>query len=115
MAIEKISAVTLATHDMERAVAFYKALGFEPKRVSSAFATFRAGPSCFNLVRAGEDTRWAWWGRVIFHVNDVDQLYDRAIAEGLHPQAPPADASWAERFFHILDPDGHELSFARPL
>ncbi|MEE9270499.1 MAG: VOC family protein, partial [Candidatus Krumholzibacteria bacterium] len=24
-------------------------------------------------------------------------------------------AEWGERYFHITDPDGHELSFARPL
>jgi uncharacterized glyoxalase superfamily protein PhnB len=27
----------------------------------------------------------------------------------------PRDAEWGERFFHLSDPDGHELSFARPL
>src|ERR1700737_4496053 len=27
----------------------------------------------------------------------------------------PHDAEWGERFFHLIDPDGHELSFARPL
>jgi hypothetical protein len=25
------------------------------------------------------------------------------------------NAPWGERCFHIHDPDGHELSFARPL
>jgi uncharacterized glyoxalase superfamily protein PhnB len=25
------------------------------------------------------------------------------------------DESWGERYFHIVDPDGHELSFARPI
>ena len=29
--------------------------------------------------------------------------------------AVPRDAEWGERFFHLTDPDGHELSFARPL
>jgi uncharacterized glyoxalase superfamily protein PhnB len=24
----------------------------------------------------------------------------------------PADAIWGERYFHITDPDGHEISFA---
>jgi hypothetical protein len=24
----------------------------------------------------------------------------------------PQDAPWGERFFHVTDPDGHELSFA---
>jgi uncharacterized glyoxalase superfamily protein PhnB len=27
----------------------------------------------------------------------------------------PRDAEWGERFFHLTDPDGHELSFAWPL
>jgi len=32
----------------------------------------------------------------------------------LAPEAP-LNASWGERYFHLHDPDGHELSFARPL
>ena len=27
----------------------------------------------------------------------------------------PRDATWGERYFHIVDPDGHELSFAQPI
>ena len=34
---------------------------------------------------------------------------------GLAPMTEPADAPWGERYFHVRDPDGHELSFARPL
>jgi uncharacterized glyoxalase superfamily protein PhnB len=52
---------------------------------------------------------------VIFHVHDVDALHARALAAGLAPEAPPRDAEWGERYFHLRDPDGHELSFARPL
>jgi predicted enzyme related to lactoylglutathione lyase len=58
---------------------------------------------------------WFWWGRVIFYVADVDALYDRALAAGCQPTSAPRDAEWGERFFHLIDPDGHELSFARPL
>ena len=46
---------------------------------------------------------------------DVDALYDRALAAGYLPATVPNDAEWGERFFHLTDPDGHELSFARPL
>ncbi|MGA9301834.1 MAG: VOC family protein, partial [Bradyrhizobium sp.] len=42
-------------------------------------------------------------------------LYDRALAAGYQPATVPHDAEWGERFFHLIDPDGHELSFARPL
>ena len=37
------------------------------------------------------------------------------VAAGIQPQAPPRDAEWGERFFHVTDPDGHEISFAWPL
>src|SRR6266446_5346685 len=90
--IESISAVTLATHDMRRAVRFYRMLGFQPA-----------------------ERCWSWWGRVIFYESDVDALYARVIAAGCRPDAAPRDAEWGERFFHLTDPDGHELSFAWPL
>ena len=43
--IEGISAVTLGTHEMPRAVRFYCALGFEVQRGNeqSSFTSFRAG------------------------------------------------------------------------
>ncbi len=52
---------------------------------------------------------------MILHVSDVDRLYARALAAGYQPETPPRNAEWGERFFHLTDPDGHELSFARPL
>jgi len=27
----------------------------------------------------------------------------------------PTNASWGERYFHIREPDGYQLSFARPI
>jgi uncharacterized glyoxalase superfamily protein PhnB len=42
-------------------------------------------------------------------------MYQRAWAAGLQSSTEPRDAEWAERYFHLTDPDGHELSFARPL
>ena len=51
----------------------------------------------------------------VSHVTDVDALYDRALANGYQTATVPRDAEWGGRFFHLIDPDGHELSFARPL
>jgi catechol 2,3-dioxygenase-like lactoylglutathione lyase family enzyme len=115
--IENISAITLATHDMARAVRFYRSLGFEMLYGGEAatFTSFRAGPGYFNLIAQGEEKQWSWWGRVIFHVSDVDAVYERALQAGHHPSTTPRDAEWGERFFHLTDPDGHELSFAKPL
>jgi len=115
--IEGISAVTLATHEMSRAVRFYRALGFEVLHggEQSSFTSFRAGVSYLNLISQPTGRRWPWWGRVIFYVTGVDELYDRALAAGCQPTTAPRDAEWGERFFHLVDPDGHELSFARLL
>jgi catechol 2,3-dioxygenase-like lactoylglutathione lyase family enzyme len=115
--LECISAITLATHDMARAVAFYEALGFAQKSggPASAFTSFHAGRGYLNLTMVSAEKRWSWWGRVIFYVADVDAQYARACSSGLAPSFPPHDATWGERYFHLVDPDGHELSFAQPL
>jgi catechol 2,3-dioxygenase-like lactoylglutathione lyase family enzyme len=114
--IEGLSAITLATHDMAGAVRFYQALGFPIRNggPDDAFTSFEFGQSFLNLIA---DTRGPinWWGRVIIYVSDVDGLYRKALAAGLAPASAPCNAPWRERYFHIVDPDGHELSFARPL
>jgi len=94
-----------------------RALGFEVLHggEESSFTSFRSGTSYLNLIAQPAERRWSWWGRVIFYVADVDALYDRALAAGYQPATAPHDAEWGERFFHLIDPDGHELSFARPL
>jgi len=116
-AITSISAVPRGTHDMASALRFYRALGFALRYggESAAFSSFSAGNACLNLIAERPERRWSWWGRVIFHVPDVDALYQQALQHGLRPDAAPCDASWGERYFHIADPDGHELSFATPL
>jgi catechol 2,3-dioxygenase-like lactoylglutathione lyase family enzyme len=115
--IEGVSAITLATHDMARAVAFYQALGFELKYggPDAPFTSFRAGGGYLNLTLIPPGRTLSWWGRAIFYVDDVDAQYARAQRAGLSPDFAPRDAPWGERYFHIRDPDGHELSFARPL
>ena len=75
--ITGISAVTLGTHDMARAVRFYRALGFDLLYGGDAasFTSFRAGPGFLNLTAQPNDKRWSWWGRVIFYVDDVDAAF----------------------------------------
>lgn len=115
--IESLSAVTFITGDMAKAVRFYKALGFEAiyGGETADFTSYRAGTGYLNLARRIDPGPLAGWGRAIFYVSDVDAIYDRAIAAGLTPEFEPRDAAWGERYFHLRDPDGHELSFARPL
>ena len=115
--MEQISAVTLATANMARAFEFYTSLGFTLRYGGrdASFTSFVIGGGYLNLELVPGYKASALWGRVIFYVSDVDALYDRALALGLTPSTAPRDADWGERYFHITDPGGHELSFARPL
>ena len=117
MTVQKISAVTLAVRDMSKSVDFYRdKVGLELLYggESESFSSFRIGGSYLNLILC-PDRNWSWWGRLILHVDDVDALHQRLIKSGLNPSTVPEDAPWGERYFHIDDPDSHELSFARPL
>jgi catechol 2,3-dioxygenase-like lactoylglutathione lyase family enzyme len=113
--IQHISAVTFAVTDMACSIEFYKKLGFELLYGDdcAAFSSLKAGEAFVNLmVSAGYEHRW--WGRAIFRVDHVDEHYRALRAQGLEIQVP-RDAPWGERFFHVTDPDGHELSFAELL
>src|SRR6202790_5272052 len=112
--IEGISAVTLGTHEMPRAVRFYQALGFEALHggEESSFTSFRAGTNYLNLIAQPSRRRWSWRARVIFYVTDGDALHQRALAAGYQPTTAPRFAEWGERIVRLNDPERHELSFA---
>ena len=116
--VRSISAITLGTADMDASLNFYRALGFRSTfgGPTSPFCTLASGSCYVNLmlVASPADVETGW-GRVIFHVESVDELYEQAVAAGLQPQGPPRDAPWGERMFPIFDPSGHDLSFAKPL
>ncbi len=121
--VEVISAITLLTADMETSVRFYTALGFRTVvgGPSADFTTFSAGgtaaaPNFVNVqLDPDHDATARIWGRAILWVSDVDEVHARALAAGYPSTTEPADAPWGERYFHIRDPAGHELSFARRL
>jgi len=118
--IESLSAVTLTVTDIGRSMRFYESLGFErkPGDAVPGFASYVLGggaqPAYLNLLEAPHGS-FGGWGRVIVYVSDVDAFYARLLAIGATPDFAPTDAPWGERYFHVADPDGHELSFAKPL
>ncbi len=112
----KINAVTLVVTDMATSVRFYSDLGFATAYggPDADFTSFRIGANFINLQYTGA-APGTGWGRFILHVADPDAVYRHALDTGHRPLTEPADAPWGERYFHIQDPDGHEISFARPL
>jgi catechol 2,3-dioxygenase-like lactoylglutathione lyase family enzyme len=132
MKVYKISAVTLLIKNMERSCNFYSQLpGFKLVYGSDndIFATYEIGENIIknylNLQLNQSNSahyyhKRKYFGRIIFHTEDVDKLYwylkgDERISNMISFENVPADAPWGERYFHVLDPDGYQLSFAKPI
>jgi catechol 2,3-dioxygenase-like lactoylglutathione lyase family enzyme len=145
MKIYKISAVTLIVENMERSCRFYSQVpGFKLIYGSSddTFTTFEIeeeeeehkSKMCLNLELginnnreppnhiADNDNGWKrqHFGRIIFHTEDVDRLYSYfknnvSISNLISFENEPTNAPWGERYFHIREPDGYQLSFAEPI
>ena len=115
--IESISAITLLTHDIRASITFYESLGLTMAHGGplEPLTSFKIGGGFLNLLKSDAPVPQAEWGRVILYVSDVDAMYRRCVSMGYEPSSQPTDAPWGERFFHLRDPAGHELSFARPL
>jgi catechol 2,3-dioxygenase-like lactoylglutathione lyase family enzyme len=117
MSVERISAITIKVDDMARSVHFYsKLLGLKvlyggESDYFSSLQTLGTKDTILNLEKGHVTPAW---GRIIFHVEDVDRFWAHMKEKEFCP-ASPRDAAWGERYFHLLDPDGHELSFAQPI
>ena len=135
MDVYMISAVTLLIEDMKRSCRFYSRLpGFElvyGGGRNDNFTTYKIGqiiPEMYLNLELGTShlngskcvRSNARSGRIIFHTYDVDKLYHymrkcKTISSLINFENGPANAMWGERYFHVMDPDGYQLSFATPL
>jgi catechol 2,3-dioxygenase-like lactoylglutathione lyase family enzyme len=117
MRVEKISAVTFRVANMRDSVRFYKdLLGMELVYggEDGYFSSLRTKDSNGPILNLEQGNPVVHWGRLIFYVSDADKFCAYLKKKGLRPEAP-RNTSWGERYFHMPDPDGHELSFARPI
>lgn len=137
MKVYKISAITLRIKEMERSCRFYSQIpGFRLVYGGSTndnFSTYEIGKSNSSKIYLNlelipqtsdqnDDTTKSrkYFGRIIFHTYDVDKLYyyfknNKAISTDIIFETVPDNAPWGERYFHIREPDGYQLSFAKPL
>ena len=134
--VYRISAVTLIIKDMARSCNFYSQI--------PSFKLVYGGSSndSFTTYQIGNDNTSAYlnlelnqnihisnpnnylgrrhFGRIIFFTEDVDKLYqyfknNESFSNTIYLENEPTDGSWGERYFHIREPDGYQLSFAKPL
>jgi catechol 2,3-dioxygenase-like lactoylglutathione lyase family enzyme len=135
--VYKISAVTLIIKNMERSCNFYSRIpGFKLVYGGSGndtFTSYEIGTDTLKMYlnlellvhnsynhTTNDKRRRKHFGRIIFHTEDVDKLYwylkgDEKISNMISFENVPADAPWGERYFHVRDPDGYQLSFAKTI
>jgi hypothetical protein len=142
MKVYRISAITLKVKEMEKSCSLYsKFPGFRLTyggKPSDRFTTFEIGKESkatylnLELMEEEKDSFDFYeksnlkrkesedFGRIIFHTENVDTLYsymkqDEYISKSVVFENEPTNAPWEERFFHIREPNGYQLSFAQPL
>jgi catechol 2,3-dioxygenase-like lactoylglutathione lyase family enzyme len=133
--VNRISAVTIIIKNMERSCSFYSNIpGFKLTyggTSSDSFTTYQIGKynnvTFLNLeLRKLSDnisskySNFNNFGRIIFYTDDVDRLYtyfktNKSISNLVLLENEPLNAPWNERYFHIREPDGFQLSFAQPI
>src|SRR2546428_13868076 len=111
MKVERISAVTFRVSNMKASVQFYRdVLGMEVLYGGEGafFSSLRAGEAESAILNLEQGKPVDGWGRLIFHVPDLDAIWRRFNELGSNPEKP-GKASWGGRDFHLLEPEGHAM------
>jgi catechol 2,3-dioxygenase-like lactoylglutathione lyase family enzyme len=105
----RLNQVTVATHDVERSITFYRALGLELIVHAPHYARFVCpeGRSTFSVHRT--DAPIATSTVVYFECDELDAKVRELEAKGLAFDTGPADQSWKWREARLRDPDGNPV------
>ncbi len=121
---QRVSLVTLGVSDLERARAFYEALGWNTgARAGEDVVFFQAGDMILALwdrARLAEDSTvedGGGWGGVTLALNfgsaaEVDATIEEARAAGARIGREPAETFWGGYSGVFVDPDGHPWEVA---
>jgi len=108
--------VEIFVRSLDRALDFYRRLGFEVVGCKGTFATVAwEGHRLFLDERPGLEPPESPQANVRVMVPDVDAWWRRATTMGARVLAPVADRYYGLRDFTILDLDGFGIRFASRL
>lgn len=120
---QRVSLVTLGVADIERAKAFYEALGWRPAPSSPEVVFFQAGGMVLGLwgrTHLARDSAVAdagGWGGVTLAYNtrseaEVDEVIEQARSAGGVVGREPGPTFWGGYSGVFIDPDGHPWEVA---
>ena len=104
-----VAKIVFPVADMDEAVAFYEALGFEVERYDDGYAWVRhLGAEVLHLARAPDLDPASNHAAGYWHVLDVDHWHERfAAAESARGEI--VSQPWGMREFRLTDPSGNLL------
>jgi catechol 2,3-dioxygenase-like lactoylglutathione lyase family enzyme len=104
--------VEVYVRSLDRAVDFYRALGFTLLRRTGGFAVLAwEGHQIFLDEQTGHEAPPSPQANVRVMVPDVDACWARALRLGAPVLAPIGDRAYGLRDFTIADPDGFGIRF----
>ena len=120
---QRVTLLTLGVADVDRAVAFYGRLGWQPGAVIEETAFFRAGDLIVTLwgrdklaADSGVEDSGGWGGVTLAHNVEsraaVDAVVEEARAAGARITREPAETFYGGYAGVFLDPDGHPWEVA---
>jgi lactoylglutathione lyase len=113
MSVPRLNLVVLRVADLERAVAFYRAVGLAFERHAHGtgpqhYASESSG-FVFELYAATAEQPVSASTRVGFAIEDVDAVVARLVMiDGVRVVVPPKESEWGRRAV-VADPDGHRV------
>lgn len=118
----RVSLITLGVSDLERALGFYRGLGWAVafQNDTTAFidlsgvvlALFDRGALAEDMKRPCEGTGAVALAHNLGSEAEVDALFARALAAGAQPLKAPCRAEWGGYSGYFADPDGHAWEVA---
>jgi hypothetical protein len=121
---QRLSLITLGVADLERARAFYTAVGWRTRAAASDDVVFFQAPgmivALWDRARLAEDTGvedgGGWGGVTLAHnvrsPREVDAVIDEARAAGARIAREGAETFWGGYSGVFVDPEGHPWEVA---
>ena len=107
----RLNQVTVPALDLERSIAFYRALGLKLIVKSPHYARFEVGDGADTFsLHVTDDASGAGKGpHVYFECDDLDSRVAQLKTKGITFDSEPTDQSWKWREAWLTDPAGVKL------
>ena len=115
----QLNALGIVASDMARSIRFYRVLGLPFPETPDEGHVEASMPNGVRLMLDTEETVRSFrpdWVRAAGNQvglalecdspAEVDEVYARVVAAGLHGEKEPWDAFWGQRYAQLADPDG---------